>query len=78
MATPKFTKPEWLVIAPDFEGATEKRLEVRPQHLAGLGEDPEDVWLWGGEFSILVPFAQFLFQLRVLWPRWRYHVLVET
>lgn len=43
---------EWLVIAPDFEGAIEKRLAVRQQHLAGLKEDPEDFWLWGGTFLI--------------------------
>ncbi|PVI07848.1 hypothetical protein DM02DRAFT_511772 [Periconia macrospinosa] len=39
---------EWLVIAPDYKGALEKRLSVRSQHLAELKEDPEDFWLWGG------------------------------
>ncbi|KAF1997528.1 hypothetical protein P154DRAFT_524732 [Amniculicola lignicola CBS 123094] len=39
---------EWLVIAPDHENALEKRLAVRPTHLAGLKEDPETFWLWGG------------------------------
>ncbi|KAM7218730.1 hypothetical protein V8F06_005884 [Rhypophila decipiens] len=29
-------KFEWLVIIPDFPGAKEKRLEVRPLHFAGL------------------------------------------
>lgn len=40
---------EWLVIAPDFEGALEKRLKVRDEHLGGLKADPEEFWLWGGE-----------------------------
>ncbi|KAF2201998.1 hypothetical protein GQ43DRAFT_393060 [Delitschia confertaspora ATCC 74209] len=39
---------EWLVIAPDFNGALENRLKVRDQHIAGLKADPEDFWLWGG------------------------------
>ncbi|KAK4188038.1 hypothetical protein QBC35DRAFT_497237 [Podospora australis] len=29
-------KIEWLVVIPDFPGANEKRLEVRPQHFGGL------------------------------------------
>ncbi|KAK0672466.1 hypothetical protein QBC41DRAFT_217315 [Cercophora samala] len=29
-------KIEWLVVVPDFPGAHEKRLEVRPQHFGGL------------------------------------------
>ncbi|KAL2262460.1 hypothetical protein VTK26DRAFT_1244 [Humicola hyalothermophila] len=29
-------KREWLVVVPDFPGAHEKRLEVRPKHFAGL------------------------------------------
>ncbi|ORY10851.1 hypothetical protein BCR34DRAFT_566097 [Clohesyomyces aquaticus] len=39
---------EWLVIAPDFDGALQKRLSVRQEHLQGLGKDPETFWLWGG------------------------------
>lgn len=39
---------EWLVIAPDFEGALEKRLKVREEHLSGLKKDDESFWLWGG------------------------------
>ncbi|KAL2134098.1 hypothetical protein VTI74DRAFT_985 [Chaetomium olivicolor] len=30
-------KMEWLVVVPDFPGAHEKRLEVRPTHFANLG-----------------------------------------
>ncbi|KAK4249091.1 hypothetical protein C7999DRAFT_13044 [Corynascus novoguineensis] len=37
MATETPKKMEWLVVVPDFPGAREKRLEVRPQHFAGLG-----------------------------------------
>jgi hypothetical protein len=40
---------EWLVIAPDCEGALQKRLAVRDQHLQGLKADDEGFWLWGGE-----------------------------
>ncbi|KAK4224403.1 hypothetical protein QBC38DRAFT_371066 [Podospora fimiseda] len=29
-------KIEWLVVVPDFPGVNSKRLEVRPQHFAGL------------------------------------------
>jgi hypothetical protein len=39
---------EWMVIAPDFEGALEKRLKVRPDHIGGLKADRDDFWLWGG------------------------------
>lgn len=46
-ATPAAVQ-EWLVIAPDFEGALDKRLSVRTQHLSGLKADPESFWLWGG------------------------------
>ncbi|KAF2018129.1 hypothetical protein BU24DRAFT_421129 [Aaosphaeria arxii CBS 175.79] len=42
------TLQEWLVIAPDFEGALEKRLKVRNEHLGGLKADPDSFWLWGG------------------------------
>ncbi|KAK4138928.1 hypothetical protein BT67DRAFT_27256 [Trichocladium antarcticum] len=37
MATEAPKKIEWLVVVPDFAGAHEKRLEVRPQHFANLG-----------------------------------------
>jgi hypothetical protein len=39
---------EWLVILPDFAGALDKRLSVRPKHLEGLKQDRDDMWLWGG------------------------------
>ncbi|KAF2872547.1 hypothetical protein BDV95DRAFT_606148 [Massariosphaeria phaeospora] len=39
---------EWLIIAPDHQGALQKRLGVRNDHLAGLKADPEEFWLWGG------------------------------
>ncbi|KAF2479879.1 YCII-related domain protein [Neohortaea acidophila] len=29
-------KPEWLVLLPDFEGALDKRMEVRPKHLEAI------------------------------------------
>ena len=48
---------EWMVIAPDFEGALEKRLAVRPDHIGGLKADREDFWLWGGMFPF--PFLVF-------------------
>ncbi|KAK3352003.1 hypothetical protein B0H65DRAFT_142492 [Neurospora tetraspora] len=35
-------KIEWLVVVPDFEGVGEKRLEVRPDHFAGLGKNIEN------------------------------------
>lgn len=54
MASSASTPPqEWLVIAPDFEGALEKRLAVRGEHLAGLKKDDESFWLWGGAFALL-------------------------
>ncbi|KAF2279662.1 uncharacterized protein EI97DRAFT_183258 [Westerdykella ornata] len=55
--TPQQQLQEWLVIAPDHEGAIEKRLAVRERHLSGLKEDPETFWLWGGAMlaSPLVP-----------------------
>jgi hypothetical protein len=53
---------EWLVIAPDFEGALEKRLKVRNEHLEGLKKDPEDFWLWGGMYT----FYQLVFLHLVL------------
>nr|WHA27463.1 putative Ycil-like protein [Sesquicillium sp.] len=39
---------EWLVIIPDYEGALQKRLAVRADHLADLKTDPEGFWLLGG------------------------------
>ncbi|EAQ85734.1 hypothetical protein CHGG_06987 [Chaetomium globosum CBS 148.51] len=41
MATEAPKKVEWLVVIPDFPGAQAKRLEVRPQHFAGLGPAKE-------------------------------------
>ncbi|KAF1973178.1 hypothetical protein BU23DRAFT_554464 [Bimuria novae-zelandiae CBS 107.79] len=46
--SPSAPLPEWLVIAPDYDGALEKRLAVRPEHIAGLKKDDESFWLWGG------------------------------
>jgi hypothetical protein len=51
MASSTAPLQEWLIIAPDFEGALEKRLAVRGEHLGGLKADPEDFWLWGGTFG---------------------------
>lgn len=53
MASSAAPLQEWLVIAPDFEGALEKRLAVRGEHLAGLKKDDESFWLWGGTFDTL-------------------------
>ncbi|KAK3996687.1 hypothetical protein QBC44DRAFT_317369 [Cladorrhinum sp. PSN332] len=36
MASSAPKKIEWLVVVPDFPGAGAKRLEIRPQHFAGL------------------------------------------
>lgn len=52
MATNSAPLQEWLVIAPDFEGALDKRLAVRQEHLGGLKKDREDMWLWGGKQAI--------------------------
>jgi hypothetical protein len=46
---------EWLVIIPDYEGALQKRLQVRADHLGNMKKDPEGFWLWGGEL-VLFPF----------------------
>jgi hypothetical protein len=43
---------EWFVICPDFDGALEKRVKVRPEHLKRLEQDREDFWLWGGMFLL--------------------------
>ncbi|KAF2262308.1 hypothetical protein CC78DRAFT_468301 [Lojkania enalia] len=48
MASSLAPLPEWLVIAPDHDGALQKRLAVREEHLGGLKKDPETFWLWGG------------------------------
>jgi hypothetical protein len=42
---------EWLVILPDHVGALDKRLAARPDHLANLKQDRDDMWLWGGTSS---------------------------
>jgi hypothetical protein len=52
MASTTAATQEWLVIAPDHEGALQKRLAVRDEHLAGLKKDAEGWWLWGGKSSI--------------------------
>ena len=51
MATNSGPILEWMVIAPDFDGALQKRLSVRPKHLEGLSSDPDTFWLWGGMSS---------------------------
>ncbi|KAJ4333833.1 hypothetical protein N0V87_007309 [Didymella glomerata] len=48
MASSSAPLQEWLVIIPDHEGALQKRIGVREQHLAGLKKDDEKFWLWGG------------------------------
>ncbi|TGO35711.1 hypothetical protein BHYA_0149g00240 [Botrytis hyacinthi] len=48
---PSPTKHEWLVILPDHEGVLQKRLEARPQHLAGVKPLAEaGAILFGGAF----------------------------
>ncbi|KAF1849579.1 uncharacterized protein K460DRAFT_274430 [Cucurbitaria berberidis CBS 394.84] len=47
-ATSSVPLQEWLVIIPDFAGALDKRISVRPKHLEGLKSDRDDLWLWGG------------------------------
>ena len=68
MASSAAPLQEWLVIIPDFEGALEKRIAVRPHHLEGLKSDREDMWLWGGkyipvccDYSTNSPYLCFLF-----------------
>jgi hypothetical protein len=51
MASSSAPLQEWLVIIPDHEGALQKRIGVREQHLAGLKKDDEKFWLWGGMSS---------------------------
>lgn len=51
---------EWLVIVPDHEGALQKRLTARPDHLSGLKKDDESFWLWGGMLSSWTVCCHFL------------------
>lgn len=51
MASTNAPLREWLVICPDVQGAFEKRLAVRSEHLKGLSADPETFWLLGGASS---------------------------
>lgn len=37
-------------MCPDFPDSLQKRLNVRPEHLQNLQNDPEDFWLFGGAF----------------------------
>jgi len=53
MASKSTPLQEWLVIAPDYPGALEKRLAVRPNHMSGLKEDPETFWLFGGTLLLV-------------------------
>ncbi|KAF1991103.1 hypothetical protein K402DRAFT_400582 [Aulographum hederae CBS 113979] len=51
-------KFEWLVILPDQPGALERRLKVRPDHLANVLADNkagDDLWVLGGAFMSEVP-----------------------
>ena len=41
MATAAPTKYDWLVVVPDFPGAQEQRLKVRPEHFAALPKTVE-------------------------------------
>jgi hypothetical protein len=43
---------EWLVILPDHTGALDKRIAARPDHLANLKQDRDDMFLWGGRSSL--------------------------
>ncbi|AEO57079.1 hypothetical protein MYCTH_100127 [Thermothelomyces thermophilus ATCC 42464] len=56
MATEAPKKMEWLVVVPDFPGAHEKRIAVRPQHFANLGPVKESgVFQMGGAVLNEVP-----------------------
>jgi uncharacterized protein YciI len=56
MATEAPKKMEWLVVIPDFPGAQAKRLEVRPQHFAGLGPAKESgLYQMGGAVLNEIP-----------------------
>ncbi|KAK4158560.1 hypothetical protein C8A00DRAFT_39271 [Chaetomidium leptoderma] len=49
-------KMEWLVVIPDFPGANQKRLEVRPKHFAGLAPAKESgLYQMGGAVLNDVP-----------------------
>ncbi|UPX17145.1 uncharacterized protein EKO05_0007519 [Ascochyta rabiei] len=48
MASSSAPLQEWLVIVPDHEGALQKRIAVRQEHLGGLKKDDDSFWLWGG------------------------------
>ncbi|RDI82374.1 hypothetical protein Vi05172_g7724 [Venturia inaequalis] len=51
-------KIEWLVILPDREGVIERRMEVRPSHLANVQQDADSgFWLLGGAYFSDVPKA---------------------
>ena len=54
MASTSAPLQEWLVIVPDHEGALQKRIAVRQDHLGGLKKDADSFWLWGGT---LPPFT---------------------
>lgn len=51
MASASAPLQEWLVIVPDHEGALQKRIAVREQHLGGLKKDDDRFWLWGGTLT---------------------------
>ncbi|QDS76632.1 hypothetical protein FKW77_007947 [Venturia effusa] len=56
MATSSGKKMEWLVILPDQQDAIERRMEVRPTHLANVMPDAESgFWLLGGAYFSDVP-----------------------
>ncbi|TID15692.1 Dimeric alpha-beta barrel [Venturia nashicola] len=56
MATSTGKKIEWLVILPDQQGAIERRMQVRPSHLANVKQDAHSgFWLLGGAFFSDVP-----------------------
>ncbi|ERT00699.1 uncharacterized protein SPSK_08025 [Sporothrix schenckii 1099-18] len=43
------SKIDWIVIIPDHDGALEKRMAARPEHLAGLAPRVESgAWTMGG------------------------------
>lgn len=60
MATSSAPLQEWLVIVPDHDGALQKRIAVRQEHLGGLKKDPENFWLWGGTFFHLSYHAVYV------------------
>ncbi|KAJ4302401.1 hypothetical protein N0V88_002545 [Collariella sp. IMI 366227] len=41
-------KMEWLVVVPDFPGAHEKRIAIRPQHFANLTAVKDEGWMQMG------------------------------